>query len=63
MIGNEDKRYTEDVISLRNEWEIIYKNRENPILVDLKNYLSFTNVIEVFVKFVVLYSASVQICA
>ena len=42
-------------ISLRNEWEIIYKNRENPILVDLKNYLSFTNVIEVFVKFVVLY--------
>lgn len=50
-------------ISLRNEWEIIYKNRENPILVDLKNYLSFTNVIEVFVKFVVLYPASVQICA
>ena len=50
-------------ISLRNEWEIIYKNRENPILVDLKNYLYFTNVIEVFVKFVVLYSASVQICA
>ena len=50
-------------ISLRNEWEIIYKNRENPILVDLKNYLSFTNVIEVFVKFVVLYPASVHICA
>ncbi len=50
-------------ISLRNEWEIIYKNRENPILVDLKNYLSFTNVIEVFVKFVVLYLASVQISA
>ena len=50
-------------ISLRNEWGIIYKNRENPILVDLKNYLSFTNVIEVFVKFVVLYPASVQICA
>lgn len=50
-------------ISLRNEWEIIYKNRENPILVDLKNYLSFTNVIEVFVKFVVLYPASVQLCA
>lgn len=50
-------------ISLRNEWEIIYKNRENPILVDLKNYLSFTNVIEVFVKFVVLYPASVQISA
>ena len=50
-------------ISLRNEWEIIYKNRENPILVDLKNYLSFTNVIDVFVKFVVLYPASVQICA
>lgn len=50
-------------ISLRNEWEIIYKNRENPILVDLKNYLSFTNVIDVFVKFVVLYPASVQISA
>ena len=50
-------------ISLRNEWKIIYKNRENPILVDLKNYLSFTNVIDVFVKFVVLYPAAVQICA